>query len=163
MRIVIAAAVALACLANSAPGQAGVSPVTPQCVLQAAQLQQIPPHIILGLLKTEGGHLGEESRNTNGSYDLGPMQINDRTWVPKLAAMHFNGNESAAYAALRDWGCYSVHVGAWIFRQYLDEAHGNYADAVGYYNSHNEGPKLAYQRKFTRNFMELFGGLMGAH
>ena len=136
------------------------SPVTPGCILQAAKMQNIPPHIILGLLKTEGGHLGSESPNKDGSVDLGPMQINDKTWVPILARAHFGGNRRLAYIMLRDHGCYSIYIGAWIFRQYLDEARGNYADAVGYYNSHNERQKNAYEKRFAANFKELFGWMV---
>jgi soluble lytic murein transglycosylase-like protein len=141
--------------------QAATFPVTAQCVIAAARLQNIPPQIILGFLKTEGGRLGMESLNRNGSYDLGPMQINSSTWVPKLAEMHFSGDRRAAWIALRDYGCYNINIGAWIFRQYLDEAHGNYADAVGFYNSHNEGPKRAYEERFAANFSRLFG--LGGH
>ena len=140
--------------------KANVSPVTPACVLRAAKLQGIPPHIILGLLKTEGGHIGSETLNKNGSVDLGPMQVNDRVWVPILAYWHFHGDRLMAYEMLRDNGCYSVHIGAWIFRQYLDEAHGNYAEAVGFYNSHNEAAKRAYQLRFAQNFKSLFSDLM---
>ncbi len=137
--------------------EAQTSPVTVACVMQAAHLQNIPFQIILGFLKTEGGRLGMESRNSNGSYDLGPMQINSAVWVPKLAKMQFGGDQRAAWIALRDFGCYNIHIGAWIFRQYLDEAHGNYADAVGFYNSHSDGPKQRYEARYAANFAELFG------
>lgn len=136
------------------------SPVTPGCILRAARMQGIPPHIILGLLKTEGGHLGSESVNRDGSIDLGPMQINDRTWVPTLARAHFGGDKRLAYIMLRDHGCYSVFIGAWIFSQYLLEAHGNYADAVGFYNSHSARQKEAYERRFAMNFKQLFGWMV---
>jgi soluble lytic murein transglycosylase-like protein len=159
-----AAAAALALLASvPRAASAGTYPVTATCVLESAKLQGIPPHIILGLLKTEGGRIGMEHVNRDGSVDLGPMQINARAWLDRLARMHFNGDRGAAYAALRDHGCYNVLIGGWIFRQYLDEAGGNYATAVGYYNSHNPGPMMAYERRFATNFVELFGGMMGAH
>lgn len=145
---------------NTSGARAETSPVTAECIIDAAKLQNFPPHIILGLLKTEGGHLGSETPNTNGSVDLGPMQINNRVWVPILARIYFNGNYRAAYLALRDHGCYSVYIGAWIFRQYLDEAKGNYAEAVGFYNSHNERAKHAYQMRFAQNFKQLFGPMM---
>ena len=138
-------------------------PVTAACVMQAASIQQVPPQIILGLLKTEGGRVGMESPNRGKdgkafSYDLGPMQVNDRVWVPVVADMHFGGDHAAARRALRDHGCYNVHIGAWIYRQYVDEAKGDLAEAVGYYNSHTPSKKRAYQRRFSENFMQLFGG-----
>ena len=163
MAKLLVGAAAAVCAAWFSPGAAAQTryPVTAECVIQAGRLQSIPPPLILGLLKTEGGRLGSESVNRNGSVDLGPMQVNDRVWVPKLAEMHFRGDRGAAYAALRDHGCYSVHIGTWILRQYVDEAGGNYAEAIGLYNSHNEGPKRAYQARFARNFRQLFAGLGG--
>lgn len=135
----------------------GVVPLTADCVLRAAALQRIPPQLILGLIKTEGGRVGGQSLNRNGSYDLGVIQINDRVWLPVVANMHFGGNLTLARLALKNHGCYNVNIGAWIFRQYLDEAGGNYATAVGWYNSHNEGPMRAYQARFAENFAQLFG------
>jgi hypothetical protein len=132
-------------------------PVTPQCVMDAARLQQVPPALILGLLKTEGGKLGSESPNSDGSYDLGPMQVNDRVWVPVVAKLHFHGDRDTAREALRDHGCYNVNIGAWIFRQYVDEANGDYAKAVGYYNSHNPVHMARYQKRFADSLKTLFG------
>ena len=43
----------------------------------------------------------------------------------------------AAYAALRDNFCANVEAGAWILRQGLDEAHGDFWQGVGYYHSHD--------------------------
>lgn len=132
-------------------------PVTYDCVMQAASLQRVPYQIVLGFLKTEGGKLGSEVRNMDGSYDLGPMQINDRTWLSKLAQLHFRGDVAAARESVRDNGCYNVNVGMWIYKQYVDEADGNLAEAVGYYNSHTPVHKQAYQRRFASAFLSLFG------
>jgi hypothetical protein len=118
-------------------------------------MQNVPIMIILGLLRTEGGHLGEESRNTDGSYDLGPMQINNKAWLATVAKMHFNGDQDLAYRALRDHGCYNVHIGTWIYRQALDEAHGNYAEAIGLYHSHTASFKERYKGQFAKNFVAM--------
>lgn len=113
-----------------------VQAVTLACVLQAASVQHVPPVVILSLMKTEGGRVGAWRTNENGSHDLGPLQINDRTWVPRLARMQFGGNQKEAEAALIYDGCYNVSVGAYIFHRYLEQAGGNIGVAVGYYNSH---------------------------
>lgn len=135
-----------------------VRPLTKECIVGASRLQKIPPQILLGLLKTEGGYLGAEVFNKiNGSYDLGPMQINDKVWVKKLADAHFSGDQKKARLALKNNGCYNVYIGAWIFRQYLDEAHGQYKEAVGFYHSHTYSEKTNYQRLFAKNFLALFG------
>lgn len=134
------------------------------CVMQAASVQQIPPAIIITILETEGGKVGMATPNVGKdgkvfSYDLGPMQVNDRVWAPVLANKHFGGNIEAAKLALRENGCYNIHVGAWIFRGYLDEANGDYLEAVGFYNSHTPSIKKIYQKKFQKNFKRLFGTL----
>lgn len=140
-------------------------PLTADCLLQAAQLQQVPPQILLGILKTEGGKVGSESPNRTKdgrvfSYDLGPMQVNDRVWVPVIAPMHFGGDESLARQALRDHGCYNIHIGAWIFRQKWEESGGDIVEAIGRYNSKTPVHKHRYQRRFAENFRALFGNLL---
>lgn len=143
-----------------------VVPVTAACLMHAANVQQVPPQILLGLLKTEGGKVGSESPNRGKdgkvfSYDLGPMQVNDKVWVPVVADMHFGGDRQAARTALRDHGCYNIHIGAWIYRQYVDEAKGDLAEAVGFYNSHTPSKKRAYQKRFAESFVSLFGNPAG--
>lgn len=135
-------------------------PVTRECILKTADAFHVPYRIILTLLRTEGGRLGMEHRNNNGTYDLGPMQVNSR-WMPEIARMHFSGNQREAWDAVRDWGCYNILVGTWVFRGYVDEANGNLAEAVGLYNSHSPKPKMAYQHKFASRYAELFFNKVG--
>ncbi len=130
-------------------------PVTAACVLSAARLQRVPAALILGILKTEGGQLGAETRNTDGSFDLGPMQINDRTWLGQIARLHFHGDMAQARQYVRDDGCYNIHIGTWIFKQNLVESHGDYRMAVGYYNSHDAARAERYVRAFIRNLKAL--------
>jgi hypothetical protein len=144
--------------------QTTLVPVTPDCVYASYRLSGVDYRIILGLIKTEGGHVGQAVRNTNGSYDLGPMQVNDQIWVHRLANAHFGGNTDTAYRMLRDNGCYNVFIGGWIFSKYLQETKGDYAEAVGFYNSHTPVHKIAYQHRFAHSFEWLaqhFPSLMG--
>lgn len=62
-----------------------VPPTAPnvQCTVQAAQRFGLPPGALAGILMNEGGKPGQWSHNTNGSYDLGPAQINT-LWLRKL-------------------------------------------------------------------------------
>ncbi|MFC4236432.1 lytic transglycosylase domain-containing protein [Thalassospira xianhensis] len=136
--------------------------VSEQCIRDAADLQGVPPLIVLGFLKTEGGSVGMATPNKGKdgkvfSHDLGPMQVNDKVWVPVIADLHFNGNKDEARTALKDWGCYNIHVGTWIFRQYLDEANGDYIEAIGFYNSHTPAIKRKYQKKYAENFLDMLG------
>jgi hypothetical protein len=132
-----------------------VKPITMACLLAAASLQSLPPEVLLGLLKTEGGHVGGWTTNQNGSHDLGPLQINDEAWVRKIARMQFGGSETYAKVALIYDGCYNVNVGAWIYRQYLNEAGGDYGVAVGYYNSHEPQEADQYRLRFLHSLQTL--------
>lgn len=136
--------------------------LTLECLMQAAALQQVPPAILVGILRVEGGQVGLESPNRNGSFDLGPMQVNDRVWVPVVARAHFGGDQLRARQALRDHGCYNMHVGAWIYRRALDRSGGNHAEAVGRYHSTTPGPKQRYQDRVARALGELMTQVQAA-
>src|SRR5208282_6123068 len=89
----------------------------------------------------------------NKTVDIGPMQVND-TWVKKIAA-HWRSSEDAAYLALRYNFCANVEAGAWILRQGLDEAHGDFWEGVGYYHSHDPDYKRIYLRAVLRQALRL--------
>jgi soluble lytic murein transglycosylase-like protein len=134
---------------------AAIRPVAMACILHAAAIQHVPGVLLLGLLKTEGGLVGSWTTNTDGSNDLGPMQINDRTWAQKIADMQFGGDREKATRYLIYDGCYNVEVGAYIFGLYLQEASGNYGVAVGYYNSHSPLQADVYRRRFLQSLNSL--------
>ena len=73
----------------------------------AAQTYSVPPAVLVGIHQVEGGTSGQAvGPNQNGSYDLGPMQINT-LWVPKLAK-YWRVNESTAHRWIRDDTCTSL-------------------------------------------------------
>lgn len=142
----------------------GLIPLTMACLLSAANLQEVPPHVLVAILATEGGKVGETSRpNTNGSLDIGPMQINNKVWVPEVANLHFNGDRNAAYRRLKDDGCYNMHVGAWILRQAIDQSGGDLYEGIGRYHSATPKHKTKYQRMVLKKMKALFmkGGSNG--
>ena len=87
------------------------------------------------LLNVEGGSLGRVSQNTNDTVDIGPMQVN-QIWLPQSPRTGTR-RSPIRYRALRDDFCANVEAGAWILRQGLDEAHGDFWQGVGYYHSHD--------------------------
>ena len=131
------------------------------CVRHAAALQHVPPGVVLGIIRTESGWNGASIRNTNGSHDLGIMQVNGRTWVQVLAREEFGETTASADAVIRQMlrydDCFNINVGTWIFGMYLDQAAGNVILAVGWYNSHDPVSMHAYQRRFRASFLDLFG------
>jgi len=102
------------------------------CVLMAANTYQLPPAVMIGIMDVEGGKVGQQSLNLNGTYDLGPMQVNT-IWLPKLAQL-WHVNQRTAYVWLRDDGCVNVHVGAWILKQKILET-GNLFGGISHYHS----------------------------
>lgn len=130
--------------------------VTPQCFVRAANANKVSITVALALLKTEGGRPGMMKRNTNGSYDLGVMQVNDRTWIPKIARAYFNGDYNRAYATVRDNGCFNVLMGTQIFATYLSEANGDYFKAIGYYNSHTPKYMARYQKIVMQRYRDVY-------
>ena len=144
----------------SAAGQASASelkPVTPACLIHAVAIHKLPLTVVLALMKTEGGRPGLVRQNSDRhrTHDIGVMQINDRTWLPEIAARDFGGNMQKAMERIRDDGCYNVMWGTEIFARYVDEAQGRYWLAVGYYNSHYDGPRQAYTRTVVARFSEV--------
>lgn len=111
------------------------------CLMMAAQTYNVPPAVMLGIMHVEGGRVGQAvGPNQNGSYDLGPMQINT-LWIPKLAK-YWNVSQTTAYRMVRDDGCVNVNVAAWILRQRLNES-GNLTLAIAHY--HSKTPRFGYK------------------
>ncbi len=114
------------------------------CLMMAAQTYAVPPQVLVGILHVEGGHIGQQVRNSNGSYDLGPMQINT-LWVPELAN-NWRVPQKTAWKWLRDDGCTNINVAAWILRQHLTETK-SLAKAVAQYHSRTPGIGAKYKSK----------------
>ncbi|MFP4313408.1 MAG: lytic transglycosylase domain-containing protein [Alphaproteobacteria bacterium] len=120
------------------------SKVLAACLMLASQTYSIPPAVLVGIYKAEGGEVGQEVRNTNDSYDLGPMQINT-IWLPELAKK-WGVSESTARKWVRDDACTNVGVSAWILRQHLDETQ-SLSKAISYYNSRTPRIGTRYKKR----------------
>ena len=150
---------ALAALGLATAPSLHAAPLTPEgtyiraCLTAAGSVYDEPPSILVILLNVEGGRLGAVSPNTNGTVDIGPMQVND-IWVPKVAA-HWRTDVKSAYLALRDNFCANVEAGAWILRMGLDEAHGDFWEGVGIYHSHDPDHKRTYLSSVLKQALRL--------
>ncbi|MBI1215050.1 MAG: transglycosylase SLT domain-containing protein [Alphaproteobacteria bacterium] len=102
------------------------------CIFTAAQTYSVPPTVILGVLHVEGGRVGQAVANTNGTYDLGPMQINT-IWVPQLSR-YWGVSEKTALRWVRDDACVNIGVGTWILRSKMNET-GSLAGGIAHYHS----------------------------
>lgn len=114
------------------------------CLLLAAQTYDIPPAVMIGILGVEGGKVGQAVANTNGTYDLGPMQINT-LWVPQLAK-HWGVSHSTAKNWIQNDACTNMGVSAWILRQHLDETK-SLSKSIAYYHSRTPSLGSAYRQR----------------
>ncbi len=153
MRLLAALAAALAALPTLGHAAAPATVPVVGCIESAATAYRLPPAVVLILLSVEGGTLGQVSPNSNGTVDIGPMQVNT-IWVAAVAR-HWGATASAAYVALRDNFCANVEAGTWILRQAMDQARGDFWEGVGFYHSHDPGYKTDYLRKVLREALRL--------
>jgi hypothetical protein len=104
------------------------------CLLMAANTYQVPAAVMIGIMHVEGGHIGQSvGPNVNGTYDLGPMQVNSR-WLPELSQL-WHVDQHTALAWVRDNGCVNVHVAAWILKQKISESGSLYSGIASYHSA----------------------------
>lgn len=117
------------------------------CIFAAAQTYAVPPSVLVGILNVEGGRIGQAVRNSNNTYDLGPMQINS-IWIPELAR-YWGVSKSEAKRKVRNDACVNIGVAAWILRKKMNQT-GSLSKGVAYY--HSGTPRLGhnYRKKVIR-------------
>lgn len=115
-----------------------------RCIRQAARGQAWLEKTLWGLRDQEGGWNGAEIQNSDGSHDLGPLQINS-WWIPKLADM-LARPPAQVRRWLRDNPCFNAEVARWIFTSALASGQ-SYWHAVGTYHS----PQLKRQKRYALN------------
>lgn len=120
-------------------------PANHPCVLAAAEHYGIDRRILQGVLKAEGGWPGLRQRNSNGTYDMGPMQINS-IWLPRLQQLGLT--ESAVVNDV----CTNVSVGSWILARELKRSGASpntaaYWQAVGRYHSATPHHNVSYAHR----------------
>lgn len=128
----------LALLFTPSPALAELSPATPQCVVAAGRKYLVPVDIILAVLATEKGMVGQTCHNKNGTVDIGPMQIN---------TVHFD--KARKYDIdideLRDNGCLNIFFGTWLLANLLEKYEP--WEAIGIYHSRTPHIKQRYQNR----------------
>ena len=121
-------------------------PLTFEAVVHAASRYGVPLAPLLGILATENGRLGEALGNTNGTWDLGPFQIN---------SCHLNDLAKIGFTpvAIMSDGPANAQAAAWLLKREIHRA-GNLWHGVGHYHSRTPFRKYGYLRKVRAN-MEL--------
>jgi hypothetical protein len=124
-------------------------PDIPPCLIQAAQDYSLPVRGMVALLLTENGKPGSISRNTNGTADHGPFQINT-VWTNRLHSQF-----GVTPAMLTNDFCWSARAAAYIVRYEINLANGSFWDGIGHYHSRTKQYKDAYIRRVYRNSLRF--------
>lgn len=115
------------------------------CMALVAQIYSLPPRVLPSIQAVEGGGPGAVHRNTDGSEDLGVMQINT-LWLPALSRYTRLDPAEVRDRLLRR-PCFNIAAAGLILRTYLDETRGDLMRAVGNYHSHTPLLNQRYQAK----------------
>ncbi len=117
------------------------------CTVFAGAHYGMPPRILWAIHLAEGGYLGSVHRNSNGSRDYGPYQVNS-VWLPQLARYGYTSHLLAHQA------CANSYAAAWVLSQATARAHSLWG-GVGRY--HSSTPALAhnYVMKVWRIYRSL--------
>jgi len=133
-------------LAASAPAWPAFanSAAMDECINQAAQRYRVDARLIHAIIQVESsGNPSALNRNTNGSEDIGLMQINS-SWLPVL------GRHGIKRHHLYDL-CTNVHVGAWVLAGNIAR-YGPTWRAVGAYNARSPLKRRHYVAKVWRRY-----------
>jgi hypothetical protein len=117
-------------------------PALSACIARSASGRRWLERTLWGLRDQEGGWVGAEVPNSDGSHDLGPLQVNS-WWVPRLAVVTGRPEAHVRYWLKQD-ACFNVEAARWIFLSGLAVTR-DYWKAVGVYHS----PTGWRQRRYT--------------
>jgi hypothetical protein len=120
-----------------------------------AHLYALPPRVLPSIQAVEGGSPGMVRPDTNGTADLGVMQINT-IWLPAFE-YYTHLPEGILRDRLTNSPCFSIAAAGAIMRTYLDETGGDLMRAIGDYHSHTAILSRAYQSQVLRAASNLFG------
>ena len=113
------------------------------CWEVAAQRYQVSSVLLYAIARTESGlNPRAIGRNSNGSRDIGLMQINS-AWLPTLASHGISERDLFE-------PCTNIHVGAWVLAGNVSRL-GYTWEAVGAYNAASPALRRSYVEKVRRH------------
>jgi len=124
------------------------------CIRQASGGHAWLEKTLWGLRDQEAGWIGAEIANSNGTHDLGPLQVNS-FWVPKLAGL-LRRKPTQVRSWLIDDPCFNVQAARWIFLNGLSVT-GDYWRAIGVYHSPTAWRQRRYAASVAHHLKQRFG------
>lgn len=132
---------------NASRGVVPVGASRLECVASASRRYGVHPQLIQAVMKTEGGTTGQVSRNSNGSYDMGLMQINS-IHLPELTRMGLTREQ-----VIND-ECTNILVGTYKLRQAIDSG-TDFWTGVSRYHSKTPSKARRYLARVAKNLREI--------
>jgi hypothetical protein len=125
------------------------------CMVAVSAFYDLPPRVLPSIQAVEGGQVGTVSRNTDGSEDLGIMQVNTR-WLEPIARLTGLPVATVRERLIGD-GCFSIAAAGAILHSHLQESGGDLMWAVGSYHSRTPERHSAYLVRVLEAANRLFG------
>lgn len=104
-------------------------PEAAYCIVSASNRYNLPPESLLSIAMVEGGKIGTTSLNTNGTVDMGIMQVNS-VWLKSASPL----SAYVSVASLVHDVCTNVHAAAWILSNHVAKTGGDFWRAIGMYH-----------------------------
>jgi soluble lytic murein transglycosylase-like protein len=134
---------------NLPPPIAATSVQVNMCINFASKRYQVNPLVIKAITVVEGGKIGMFSKNTNGTYDIGIMQINS-IHLPEISK---NFPKIGAYELAYN-PCVNIAIGSWILKKRLSETN-DFWTGVGNYHSKTPSKRKTYLKKIYPVYKDL--------
>jgi hypothetical protein len=125
------------------------------CMVAVSAMAHLPPRVLPVIQHIEGGAVGMVRPDTNGTEDLGVMQVNS-IWLPAIAA-RAHLSPARTERQLVDDPCFNIAAAALILRVYLRENGGALLTSIGDYHSHTAPLNRAYTREAESVALGMFG------
>ena len=111
------------------------------CAIAASIHHHVPADGLLAVYQVENGGNGQWTQNTNGTYDVGPMQFN-----------------TAYLASLRQYGirpedvqstekCYPFELAAWRIHNHIQTGSGDLWTRIAHYHSSSPAQVSQYRAR----------------
>ncbi len=117
------------------------------CVVQAAAYYQANPDLIRAVIRTEGGKSGQVKWNKDGSFDMGPMQINS-VHLPELSKYGITRD-----MLVNNYACLNIYIGTYLLQKNIMTS-ADFWHGVGKYHSATPSLNIAYQYRVWGNLIQ---------
>lgn len=122
-----------------------------ECINQAAVTYYVPAKVIISVIATEGGNVGDARQNKNGTYDYGPMQVNS-SWLATIKKYGYTQR------LLQYDPCVNVMAGTWILSNKISQS-SDYWSGVANYHSVTPTLNARYKIKVL-NYYQLLSQIL---